>query len=88
MVCGKIIDTYVAAGGYLGRKFGVEGDTFAPDNNILTFIDDTKIVEILDLTTLTWSTGPELPLSAYKSTSIVYKDALYVIGGRESSPAK
>jgi len=39
-------------------------------------------VDILDLRTLTWSTGPRIPIELNNDFSIVYKDIIYVIGSK------
>ncbi len=45
----------------------------------------TDKVEVLDLSTLTWSTGPPLPIKNHYMTSLPYRNTFYLLGGHIGS---
>ena len=61
--------------GRVGNMFMVAGGN--RDNGKI----HTSTVELLNLDTLEWSEGPDLPINLADAASVVYEDSLYVFGG-------
>jgi N-acetylneuraminic acid mutarotase len=68
----------VAAG---GRIYALGGEVLTGENHALTS------VEVLDVASGAWASGPELPLPLHGVPAVTVNDVIYVLGGADRAGA-